>query len=225
MPGTAESSLLLPPLLWAAVAGYVLGSLPFGYLVAKMNGVNIFEQGSKSSGATNVRRVVGTRAGTIVLGLDAFKGALAAGASLFIALPAGHFQESIVLGYVGLAFALVGHSFSVFTGFRGGKGVATAAGGLFVLLPVIAAVAVAVWSGFYLATRFVSVASMAAAVSLPISTYFLPQPGGQIPLAVTLFIAIFVVVNHRANIGRLMNGTEKRAGGAKPAEKPRKDRR
>lgn len=225
MPGTHESGLLLMPLVWAAVGGYVLGSLPFGYIVAKLNGVNIFEVGSKSSGATNVRRMVGTRAGGIVLGLDAFKGALAAGASLFILLPPGHDQESILLGYVALAFALVGHSFSVFTAFRGGKGVATAAGGLFVLLPVIAAVAVAVWSAFYLATRYVSVASIAAAFSLPISAFFLPQPGGPIALVVTCFIAAFVVVNHRANIARLMEGTEKRAGGDRPAEKSRTDKR
>jgi glycerol-3-phosphate acyltransferase PlsY len=216
MPGFAEHGLLLMPLVWAALAGYVLGALPFGYIVAKINGVNIFEQGSKSSGATNVRRVVGARAGGIVLGLDAVKGAVAAGASLYISLPPGHPRESILLGYVGLAFALVGHSFSIFTGLRGGKGVAAAAGGLFVLMPIVAAVAVAVWGAFYLTTRYASVASMAAAVSLPVSAFFLPQPGGRIVWCVTLFIAVFVVINHRANIGRLMSGTEKRVGGEKP---------
>jgi acyl phosphate:glycerol-3-phosphate acyltransferase len=223
MPGLAEHGLLLMPLARAAFAGYFLGALPFGYLVAKLNGVNIFEVGSKSSGATNVRRMVGTRAGGIVLGLDAIKGAVAAAASLFISLPPGHFRESVLLGYVGLAFALVGHSFSVFTSFRGGKGVATAAGGLFVLMPVIAAIAVLVWGAFYLATKYVSVASMAAAVSLPVAAFFLPQPGGLIVFAVTVFIAVFVVVNHRANIGRLMSGTEKRAGSDKPVEKPGRD--
>jgi glycerol-3-phosphate acyltransferase PlsY len=225
MPGSAETGLVLLPLVWAALAGYVLGSLPFGYLVAKANGVNIFEMGSKSSGATNVRRVVGPRAGGLVLGLDAIKGALAAGASLYVHVPPGHARESILLGYVALAFALIGHSFSCFTGLRGGKGVATAAGGLFVLMPIIAGIATAVWGAFYLATRYVSVASMAAAVSLPVSASLLPQQGGPITLAVTAFIAVFVVVNHRSNIGRLMSGTEKRAGGEKPAERPRRERR
>jgi len=216
MPGLAENAFLPQPLLWAALAGYVLGSLPFGYLVAKANGVNIFQAGSKSSGATNVRRVVGTRAGGLVLGLDAIKGALAAGASLYIPLPPGHTRESILLGYVALAFALVGHAFSCFTAFRGGKGVATAAGGLFVLMPVVAAISAAVWGVLYVATRYVSVASMAAAVSLPVSAYFIPQPGGPIAWGVTAFIAVFVVINHRANIGRLLSGTEKRAREGKP---------
>jgi glycerol-3-phosphate acyltransferase PlsY len=165
----------------------------------------------------------------MVLGLDAIKGAVAAAASLYISLPPGHFRESVLLGYVGLAFALVGHSFSCFTGFRGGKGVATAAGGLFVLMPVVAAIAAGVWGVFILATRIVSVASMAAAVSLPVSAYFLPQPGGRIAGAVTAFIAIFVIVNHRANIGRLLKGTEKRVdsekNGNRPGEKPRNPKR
>jgi glycerol-3-phosphate acyltransferase PlsY len=225
MPGTAETGLVLLPLVWAALAGYVLGSLPFGYIVAKANGVNIFQAGSKSSGATNVRRVVGARAGGLVLALDAIKGAVAAGASLYISVPPGHAQESVLLGYVALAFALVGHAFSCFTAFRGGKGVATAAGGLFVLMPVVAAISAAVWGVLYVATRYVSVASMVAAVSLPVSAYFLPQRGGGIAWGVTAFIAVFVVVNHRANIGRLLSGTEKRASADKPVGNPGKDGR
>lgn len=220
MTGSAESGLALAPLIWAALAGYLLGSLPFGYIVAKANGVNIFQVGSRSSGATNVRRMVGPRAGGLVLGLDAIKGAIAAGASLYIPLPPASAQESILLGYVGLAFAMVGHSFSCFTRFRGGKGVAAAAGGLFVLMPVVAGIAVAVWGALYLATRYVSVASMAAAVSLPVSSFFLRQPGGQVAMAVSVFIAVFVVVNHRANIGRLLSGTEKRAGADRPPVAP-----
>jgi glycerol-3-phosphate acyltransferase PlsY len=221
----ADSGLVVMPLVWAGAAGYLLGSLPFGYIVAKANGVDIFKEGSRSSGATNVRRVVGPRAGGIVLGLDAVKGAVAAAASLYIGLPPGHGGESILLGYVGLAFALVGHSYSCFARLRGGKGVATAAGGLFVLMPGVAAIAVAVWAALYLATRYVSVASMAAAVSLPVSVLFLPQPGGPVAMVVSLFIALFVIVRHRANIGRLASGTEKRAGGDGGADGPRGARR
>ncbi len=208
------------PLISAALAGYVLGSLPFGYLVAKAQGVNIFEQGSKSPGATNIRRVVGTRSAILVLALDAIKGALAAGASLFITMPSGSSTPSIVLGYVGLAFAIIGHSFSCFTGFRGGKGVATAAGGLFVLMPVVAAISLGLWAAIYFMTRYASVASMAAAVSLPIAAIFLPQQGGPIAIGFTSFTAIFVVVRHRANIGRLLAGTEKRSAkmGSSPAK-------
>jgi acyl phosphate:glycerol-3-phosphate acyltransferase len=211
MPGTADSGVIALPLISAALAGYVLGSLPFGYIVAKAQGVNIFEAGSKSSGATNIRRTVGTRSAILVLALDAIKGAAAAGASLYIKMPAGTSMPSIVLGYVALAFAIIGHSFSCFTKFRGGKGVATAAGGLFVLMPVVAGISAGLWAVVYFVSRYASVASMTAAVSLPIAAYFLPQEGGPIAIAFTSFTALFVVVRHRANIGRLMAGTEKRS--------------
>ena len=178
MPGPADSGLAVLPLISAAVAGYVLGSLPFGYIVAKTQGVNIFEAGSKSSGATNIRRTVGTRAAVLVLALDAIKGAAAAGASLYIRMPAASPIPPILLGYVALAFAIVGHSFSCFTKFRGGKGVATAAGGLFVLMPVVAGISAGLWAVVFYASRYSSVASMTAAVSLPVSAFFLPQEGG-----------------------------------------------
>ena len=220
MPGPAESATMVLPLLTAAAVGYLLGSLPFGYLVAKSQGINIFERGSKSPGATNIRRVIGTRSAAIVLGLDAVKGAVAAAASLYIRLPAGDPALASLVGYVALAFAVVGHSFSCFTGFRGGKGVATAAGGLFVLIPVVAGISAAVWAVVYFAARYASVASMAAAVSLPLSAFFVPRQGGAVTLGVTTFIALFVVVRHRANIERLLNGTEKRAGGEGSGEPP-----
>jgi glycerol-3-phosphate acyltransferase PlsY len=212
MAGPADPGSLALPLISAALAGYVLGSLPFGYIVAKVQGVNIFEQGSKSPGATNIRRVIGTRSALLVLALDAIKGAAAAAASLYITMPAGSSLPAILLGYVGLAFAIVGHSFSCFTKFRGGKGVATAAGGLVVLMPVVAGISAALWAIVYFFTRYSSVASMTAAVSLPLAAIFVPQQGSGIAIAFTSFIAVFVVVRHRANIGRLLSGTEKRAG-------------
>src|SRR5476649_2415535 len=111
---------MLTPLLIAAIAGYLLGSLPFGYLVARAKGVDIFEVGSKSSGATNVRRVLGSGPGNFVLLLDLLKGSVAAGWPLLVAWGAIRaFNVPSVLGYVGLAFALIGHSFSCFTRFRG----------------------------------------------------------------------------------------------------------
>lgn len=218
MPGPAESAFVAMPLLSAAAVGYLLGSLPFGYLVAKSQGVNIFERGSRSPGATNIRRVIGAGPAGFVLGLDAIKGAVAAGASLYLRLPAGNPALASLVGYVALAFAVIGHSFSCFTKFRGGKGVATAAGGLFVLIPVVAAISAAVWAAVFYATRYASVASMAAAVSLPLSAFFVPHQGGTVTLGVTTFIALFVVVRHRANIERLLNGTEKRVGGEPPGE-------
>src|SRR5271163_663609 len=129
----------LVPLALAAAAGYLLGSLPFGYLVARARGVDIFSVGSRSPGATNVRRVLGSGPGNVVLALDLLKGAAAAGWPLLVTWGAvSSLSAARTLGYVGLAGALVGHSFSCFTRFKGGKGVATAAGGLAVLMPYVA---------------------------------------------------------------------------------------
>jgi glycerol-3-phosphate acyltransferase PlsY len=216
MPGSADTAIVAMPLVWAAIVGYLLGSLPFGYLVARAQGINIFEHGSKSSGATNIKRVVGTRSAVLVLGLDGVKGAVAAGASLYISTPPGNPAMAILVGYVALTFALIGHSFSCFTRFKGGKGVASAAGGLFVLMPIVAAISAALWAIVFYTTRYSSVASMSAAVSLPISTLLLPRQGGQVALALTSVIAIFVVVRHRGNIVRLLNGTEKRVEFKRP---------
>ena len=137
---------MVTPLLIAAIVGYLLGSLPFGYLVARAKGVNIFEVGSKNPGATNVRRVLGKGPGNLVLVLDALKGAMAAAWSLLRYRPnasaIGSFEGPwsmlnfhvqgdawVGMGLAGLVGALLGHSFSCFTKFRGGKGVATGAGG------------------------------------------------------------------------------------------------
>jgi acyl phosphate:glycerol-3-phosphate acyltransferase len=220
MPGTADQGDLLVPLLIAAVAGYILGSLPFGYLVARSRGVDIFNVGSKSSGATNVRRVLGSGAGNMVLVLDLLKGAVAAGWPLLIAWGAIRaFNVPSVLGYVGLGFALLGHSFSCFTKFRGGKGVATGAGGFAVLMPNVAAAAVIVWLLVFFAARYVSLASIAAALTLPAAAFLFHRDA--LALLAAAVVALFVVVRHRANVGRLLNGTEKRIDGKKEAsQKP-----
>src|SRR6188768_3187812 len=121
---------MIVPVLIAAVVGYLLGSLPFGYLVARAKGVNIFEVGSKNPGATNVRRVLGKGPGNLVLFLDALKGALASGLPLlwYWKRDGAFSNESEVVAMAGVVAALLGHSFSCFTHFKGGKGVATGAG-------------------------------------------------------------------------------------------------
>lgn len=208
MPVSANGDSLLP-LVVAAFAGYLLGSLPFGYMVARAKGVDIFAVGSRSPGATNVRRVLGTGPGNAVLFLDILKGAVAAGWPLLAVWGAVNATNAPrIQGYVGLAGALVGHSFSCFTRFRGGKGVATAAGGLVVLMPLVAASSAALWVVLFFASRYVSLASILAAASLPLWAYLFRQ--GTIAMWVSGLIALFVIVRHRANIGRLLNGTEKR---------------
>ena len=217
MPGLAFQNEMLLPLVFTGVAGYLLGSLPFGFLVARSRGVNIFEVGSRSPGATNVRRVLGSGPGNTVFVLDALKGALAAGWPLLVAWQAVRSASfPAMLGYFGLACALVGHAFSCFTGFRGGKGVATAAGGILVLMPTVGAISAGVWLVVFYATRYVSLASILAALCLPVLCFAFNR--GALALWVSLIIAVFVVVRHRANISRLLSGTEKRFDRAKPQD-------
>ncbi len=207
---------MLTPLLIAATVGYLLGSLPFGYLVARAKGVNIFEVGSKNPGATNVRRVLGSGPGNLVLALDAAKGALAAFApwgyrmAFRASAPALDAADYGYLAIAGLVGAIMGHSFSCFTGFRGGKGVATGAGGFAVLFPLGALIAATVWGLTALISRFVSLASMLAAVSLPVAAILLKQ--STVLVIVSAAVAVFVVVRHRANISRLLAGTESKIG-------------
>jgi glycerol-3-phosphate acyltransferase PlsY len=217
---------MLIPVLTALIIGYFLGSLPFGYLVARSRGVNIFEVGSKSSGATNVRRVLGSGAGNLVLALDAFKGALAAWWALLRYTPAamsGSFDGVLaaldfqvkgpqwtLIGLAGLGGAMLGHSFSCFTRFRGGKSVATGAGGFIVVFPMGALIALVIWLLVAAMFRYVSAASMLAAASLPFSAWFLRA--GPVMLAACVAVAAFVVVRHRANLSRLMAGTESKIG-------------
>lgn len=211
---------MLVPLLIAAVAGYLLGALPFGYLVARSKGINIFEHGSKNPGATNVRRVLGEkfgpsgkRLGNLVFVLDALKGAAAGGwMVLFAALrgAAAPWDGDTLLWMqvVGVALALLGHCYSCFTGFRGGKGVATTAGCILVLVPLAIVIAAAVWVITFYSSRFVSLASILAALALPLAAFALRQP----PLLSWLCVAIalLVLLRHRSNIVRLLNGTENR---------------
>lgn len=194
---------MLTPLLIALVVGYFLGALPFGYLVARAKGVDIFTVGSKNPGATNVRRVLGGGPGNLVFFLDAAKGALATGWPLLFRFHDVPPLEPAIAGLIG---ALLGHSFSCFTKFRGGKGVATASGGLIVLMPVALLIGAALWAITFYASRYVSLASIVAAGSLPVSAFFLHEP--KLLVGLTVLIAVLVVVRHRANIQRLMAGTE-----------------
>ena len=207
---------MVTPLLIALAVGYLLGSLPFGYLVARAKGVNIFEVGSKNPGATNVRRVLGAGPGNIVLGLDAAKGAAATFAPWAFRIafpsqaPALNATEYGYLATAGLVGAILGHSFSCFTQFRGGKGVATGAGGFTVLFPLGAVIAVVVWGVVVGTTRYVSLGSMLAAVSLSVSAFFFHQ--SPLLIVVSAAVGVFVIVRHRNNISRLLAGTENKIG-------------
>ena len=203
---------MLPLLLTAIVIGYLLGSLPFGYLVARARGVNIFEVGSKNPGATNVRRVLGHGPGNLVLVLDGLKGAVASGWPLaWAGFRAGNgAAPDEIVAIAGVVAAIIGHSFSCFTQFRGGKSVATGAGGFLVVFPVGMLIAIGVWLLTLALTRYVSLASILGAISLPISAIVLHR--SVVLVSITSVIALFVMLRHRANISRLIAGTESKIG-------------
>ena len=209
---------MLIPLLITGVVGYLLGSLPFGYLVARARGVDIFRAGSGNPGATNVKRVLGAKAGNTVYVLDFLKGVVAAGwpwaweatrGPLFGAVPvSGLAASDVAMPYciAGLAGAVIGHTFSIFTGFRGGKGVATASGGLVVLLTWPLLVGAAVWAGVFFAWRYVSLASILGTLAVVATAWALGRPLA-LELVATL-VAAWVLFRHESNIRRLLAGTE-----------------
>jgi glycerol-3-phosphate acyltransferase PlsY len=201
----------------ACVVAYLIGGIPFGYLLARARGVDILQQGSGNIGATNVSRVLGRRFGLLVFALDFAKGALPAAAALWIA---GDVERSWGLAtaeLVGVAAGLaafLGHLFPVYLRFRGGKGVATGAGVVAVLLPGPALGALLVWLAVVCAARTISLASLSAALALCVFRLALvddPLSLDNLPLTAFCFLAAaLVVLRHRANLVRLWHGNENR---------------
>jgi len=187
----------------ALLAGYLLGSIPSGYLVSKYwKGINILEHGSGNIGFTNVLRTVGWPPALMVLVGDIGKGALAA----WLGLITGGQSFGIFCGIA----ALLGHSFSVFLRFKGGKMVAAGLGVLIVLSPKTALVAAVIWLGTLFITRYVSLASILAAIGLfPAMFVFDESLGMKVFLAAA---GLFVIYRHRVNISRLIKGQEYKIG-------------
>jgi len=185
-----------------SIVGYLLGAISFAVIVARSQGVDILKYGSGNPGATNVTRALGSKFGNIVFACDALKGFIAAGWPLLCMGDAG-----LKLGIIGLIASIIGHSFSVFLKFKGGKGVATTMGGLVAIMPVVLLIGVAVWAAIFFTTKLVAVASMLFAVSLAVSAYFLY--GASDPrFTLGLVLAVLIVVRHRSNIARMIQGTE-----------------
>jgi glycerol-3-phosphate acyltransferase PlsY len=202
------------PLVIAGFASYLIGSIPAGYIAGRIVGIDIRTVGSGNIGATNVTRVLGKRYGYPVFIVDFLKGFAAVGMSIMIAKRAQPASvPSDLFGVVGAVACVLGHSFPVWLGFKGGKGVAASAGALFGLTPFVALIAVAVWLVIFYLTRYVSVASMTAALAVPIailSMTFLGQTGGTALLYFSICLAAVVIVRHRSNLSRLVRGTEPR---------------
>ncbi len=186
---------------------YLVGAVPFGYIIAKqLKGIDIREHGSGNVGATNVKRVVGNKAGLATLVLDGLKGALAVlGAKLLFPVSADAYELVPVLAGVA---AILGHSKSVFIGFKGGKSVITSLGVIVVLEPLVALVVAPIAIGVMKLTRYVSVGSMLGAVLAPIAVWFLHGPLSH--LVLFTFMALYIVYLHRSNIQRLLQHQENR---------------
>ncbi len=199
--------------VWVAAiaASYAVGSVPFGYVLGKLHGVDVRAHGSGNVGATNVARVLGYPLGVLVFVLDVGKGALAAG--LLPGYICGVHEG--MLPILSGAAAILGHVFPVFLRFRGGRGVATACGALAWIMPLPTAIALATWVTIVLWTQYVSAASLLAAVSVPVGVLSLYHREIHLHLPEIVFsglIALLVVVRHIPNIRRLIAGTENRIG-------------
>lgn len=200
---------------------YLVGAVPFGYLIGRARGVNLFEAGSGNIGATNAARVLGRKFGILVFVLDFLKGAVPVAAIVPLARQLATGAETAlgpqdVLRVGAALLAFLGHLFPIYLGFRGGKGIATGAGTIFVLVPWPASLAVLTWVVVLLASRIVSLASLAAVTILVIARLIVtPAPFAPEHLPVTLYLLVgsgFVIAKHRSNVKRLIAGTENRIG-------------
>ncbi|NBS87860.1 MAG: glycerol-3-phosphate 1-O-acyltransferase [Verrucomicrobia bacterium] len=185
------------------LTAFFLGSLPFGYWLALLRGVDLRKQGSGNTGATNVGRVLGKKWGIFVFALDLGKGWLA----VALAKSVGNVPEtwSITVG----VFAVLGHIFSPWLGFRGGKGVATSAGILIGLAPWVALGVALIWFLAFQMSRTVSVASLCAATAFPLFVFWL-MPDQKAFQWISLGMAVLVWFRHRDNLKRLLQGKENR---------------
>jgi glycerol-3-phosphate acyltransferase PlsY len=196
------------------VASYLLGSIPFGYLAGRIAGIDIRTAGSGNIGATNVVRVLGKRYGYPVFLLDFLKGLGAVKISIAIAKSLRpEWGSAEMFGVVAAVSAVIGHAFPPWLKFRGGKGVATSAGALFALMPLATLIGIAIWVLVFWLTRYVSLASVATAVALPLVISIMTrvnQSQGKALFYSSLAIAAVVIWRHRSNLSRLMRGSEPR---------------
>jgi len=194
----------------AAVA-YLLGSIPFGLILVRVaRGEDVRLTGSGNIGATNVARAGGARLGIVTLILDALKGYVA----VALAIAASHRYNSLDLGLaaaLAALFAILGHVFPIWLRFRGGKGVATGVGAFVGLAPRAVLVVLAIFVVIVLISRYVSLGSIVASAVFPVLAYFLYRETSSVTdLAVMLAASWLIILKHKANIKRLLNGTENR---------------
>jgi len=191
-------------LVLLVLAAYLLGATPTSFIAGKIGrGIDLREHGSRNLGATNVYRVLGWKYAIPVALIDAAKGALSVG--VLGSLSGGPAWVPVVLGLA----AVLGHVYSPYVGFRGGKGVATAGGVFLALAPLAVAISLPIWVGMLWAFGYVSVASLTVAVLFPLWVR-LTRPAAPYTFWASLALALLIVYSHRANIRRLLDGTENR---------------
>ncbi|MCB1068708.1 MAG: glycerol-3-phosphate 1-O-acyltransferase PlsY [Verrucomicrobia bacterium] len=192
-------------LILIGLASYLLGAIPFGLLIARSRGIDIRQHGSGNIGATNVLRVLGKPLGIFTFILDALKGF----GPVFLAMRLVPGQAEAAGLTAGIA-AILGHSFPIYLGGKGGKGVATSAGVLIGLAWQAALIGVAVWGAVFFLSRYVSLASILAAAAIPAVSWILYYPEKlATPIALTL-LGLLIILRHRSNLQRLLKGTENR---------------
>jgi len=203
---------MLGYLIINVLLAYLAGSIPTGFLFGKARGIDIRQVGSGNIGATNVFRHLGRTAGIVVLLLDGLKGFVAV--AVFAPLLAGlgpSAADSQIREWFGLSAALaavLGHNYTCWLYFKGGKGIATSAGVLLALVPASLGIILAVWLIIFAATRYVSLASICASFTLPFAAWATGE--SKTMIAVTAGMAVLAIFKHRSNIQRLLAGTENR---------------
>lgn len=211
------------PITIIAILSYLVGSIPTSIVVARMKrGIDIRQHGSGNAGGTNVIRVLGWKAGVFVIAMDMAKGLLATmvlARLMYGPIPFENktpFDDFTVVQIIAGCAAILGHIWTLFAGFKGGKGIATAGGMLIGVAPVEVAVSLGVFAIVFLISHYVSLGSLSAAVAFPLTMFFrenifmVEVPGYNTLIFFSIAISLLIIYTHRANIKRLLKGTENR---------------
>jgi glycerol-3-phosphate acyltransferase PlsY len=201
----------------AILCAYLLGNIPFGYLIARAKGINLFEHGSGNIGATNVFRVVGKGYGISCFLLDFAKGFLAAGVLPTLLLTQEQLADHCYIDLVCGAAAIAGHNWPAVLKFKGGKGIASSGGVLAAVAPLAVVAAISVWIVTMLLSRYVSLSSILAATTVVVAGWVFYGHDPVLAGVLTL-LGLLAVLRHRSNIQRLLKGEELRFGQKKPKE-------
>jgi len=201
------------PILTCVILSYLLGSIPTGYLMAKAKGIDIRSVGSGNIGATNVFRALGKVPGIITLAVDCVKGLVAVLIVPNLVMRLFNLDSVGSTPIICALCVILGHNYTCWLKFKGGKGIATSAGAFLALVPIALVICFGLWLVVFGISRYVSLASIAAAVALPVFVFFtksVPNESPPLIFYLALVLSLLAIWKHRSNIQRLLNGTEHR---------------